>query len=441
MKPRRFTVPFSLLLIFLSCEAPAAWEHARPRYVFIMISDGSGYNHIRAADCFRGGRRRFESFPLRYAVSTFEYGGSYDPFEACSDFTYVEFGATDSASAATTLSTGVKTANGRIGMSYDGSSPLAHAFEYAENRGYSTGVITSVQWSHATPAGFVAHNANRDDYENIAREMIFESRTDVVMGCGHPMFDDNGLERVFGCDYTYVGGATTWDSLASGSAGGDADGDGDPDPWTLVTGKEDFEKYANHVLSARRLCGTARVASTLQEERARTNDMVYGDAYVSTVPSLATMAMAGINVLSMNPRGFVVMIEGGAIDKASHANRSNRAIEERIDFDSAVDAVIGWIERYSNWEESLLIVTSDHETGYLNGPGSDPYLKPITGNGIGSLPNMAWYTTGHTNSLVPLFARGSFGRSLERYVAGMDPMRGKYIDNTAIGKLLVSLYR
>ena len=58
-----------------------------------------------------------------------------------------------------------------------------------------TGVITSVEFSHATPAGFVAHNVSRNNYAEIAEEMINSSATDVIMGCGHPWYDRSGVKR------------------------------------------------------------------------------------------------------------------------------------------------------------------------------------------------------------------------------------------------------
>ena len=77
----------------------------------------------------------------------------------------------------------------------------------------STGVVTSVEWSHATPAGFVAHNASRNDYAAIANEMINDSGTDVIMGAGSPLYDDNGAPVATPSQYKYVGGVDTWNAL------------------------------------------------------------------------------------------------------------------------------------------------------------------------------------------------------------------------------------
>ncbi len=107
----------------------------------------------------------------------------------------------------------------------------------------------------------------------------------------------------------------------------------------------------------------------------------YADPFVvpliDTVPTLEEMTKAALNILDDDPDGLFLMIEGGAVDWASHANQSGRMIEEHIDFDNSVQAVVDWVQKNSNWGETLLIVTSDHETGYLTGPGSDPSWMPL----------------------------------------------------------------
>ncbi len=130
------------------------------------------------------------------------------------------------------------------------------------------------------------------------------------------------------------------------------------------------------------------------------------------------------------------MVEGGAVDWASHLNESGRMIEEAIDFERSVEAVVAWVNENSNWGETLLIVTSDHETGYLTGPGSNPTWEPIVNNGAGNLPGMEWHSGDHTNSLVVLSAKGDAARMFSRYADGHDPVRGRYLDNTEVARLV-----
>ena len=111
-------------------------------------------------------------------------------------------------------------------------------------------------------------------------------------------------------------------------------------------------------------------------------------------------------------------------------------IEEQIDFERAVEAAVLWVERNSNWGETLLIVTGDHETGYLTGPGSDPTWEPIVNNGAGNLPGMEWHSASHTNSLIAVFAKGDAARWIRRYADEDDPVRGPYVDNTEVAEVI-----
>ncbi|UCD35605.1 MAG: hypothetical protein JSU90_01885, partial [Nitrospiraceae bacterium] len=88
------------------------------------------------------------------------------------------------------------------------------------------------------------------------------------------------------------------------------------------------------------------------------------------------------------------------------------------------------------WGETLLIVTGDHETGYLTGPGSDPTWESIVNNGAGNLPGMEWHSTEHTNSLMVISAKGDAARLLHRYADQRDPVRGPLVDNTDVAQVL-----
>jgi alkaline phosphatase len=437
-----------LVILSLLAVSPTAAGRKKPvaKNIIVMIADGRGYRHVQAASYYKYGRdarQVYNRFPVRYAMSTFEayyegdpcYGRGYDPVMAWSEFDWVKTCYTDSASSATVMSTGVKTYNGAIGVDLD-QQPLVHALQVAEQKGKSTGVVTSVEWTHATPAGFVAHNISRNNYAEIGQEMIYDSAADVIMGAGHPWFGHDGEALAVPNTFKYVGGETTWDDLVAGIAGGDADGDGVDDPWTLIQTRAEFQALMNGP-TPKRVVGTAQVYQTLQVSR---SGDYYADPYVvpliETVPTLEEMTRAAINILDDDPDGLFLMVEGGAVDWASHSNQSGRMIEEHIDFDNAVQAVVDWVKANSNWGETLLIVTGDHETGYLTGPGSDPTWKPIVNNGAGVLPGMEWHSGDHTNSLLPLYAKGAAARKFRRFANEYDPVRGRYIDNTELARVL-----
>jgi alkaline phosphatase len=412
---------------------------ARPTYpknVIIMIADGCGYNHVKAADYYQCGRvpcQQYENFPVQFAMSTYPHGGSYKPRRAWRNFNYVDKGATDSAAAATAMATGIKTYNAAIGVGVN-KKPVLNLVERAEQLGKSTGGVTSVPFGHATPAGFTVHNPHRDDYQGIAKQMINDSPVDVVMGCGNPDFESNGGPAAKPY-YKYID-AMAWSALKDGSAGGDADGDGISDHWTLIQTRAQFQSLANGK-PPKRVFGVAQVFETLQE--GRPGNVFALPCFVpfnENVPTLEEMTKAALNVLDDDPDGFFVMIEGGAVDWAAHNNQSGRLIEEMNDFNRSVNAVIEWVHRSSNWNDTLLIVTADHETGHLTGPGRNELVS----NGPGKLPAMEWHSRNHTNSLVPLFAKGAGAEQFKKTIDGNDSVRGPYIDNTDIANTIFILW-
>ena len=441
---------FALCIGSLSAAAtdsvPAGTK--KPRNIIILIGDGMGFNHVEAASCYETGKKRgfvWNGFPVALAMTTYADGGSYSPESAWSDPGYLKLGATDSAAAATAMSTGRKTSRKAIGVGPNGN-PLTHLMERAEARGKATGVVTSVPISHATPAGFVAHNRSRHEYAQIANEMLFDSAVDVIMGAGHPYFDDDNRKRDDAISFDYVGGGDTWRKLAGGNAlGADSDGDGKRDRWTLITSKRAFKRLGKGK-TPKRVVGIARVHSTLQYYRSAAEGADEGTPFAvpmnNRVPSLATMTEGALNVLDNDPDGFVLMVEGGAIDWAGHSNNTARMIEELVAFDEAVEAAIAWVEQNSDWAESLVIVTSDHETGYLLGPcaTADPDRKVVNG-GEGELPRVSWHSGGHTNSLVPVFAKGAAAQGMAYFADLVDPIRGRYLDNTELAGFVTKLIR
>ena len=414
--------------------------------IILMIGDGMGYNHVEAASLYRFGKtggQAYASFPISLSMSTYSANGAgYDPDKAWSDFDYVKSGYTDSAAAATAMATGVKTTNRFIGLDPD-KRPLNNVVSYAESAGKATGIVTTVPISHATPAGFSAHNENRYDFEGIAAEMLNVSTLDVLMGAGHPEYDDDGATAPDPREYRYAGGVDLWQAIKGCSAGGDCDGDGEPDPWKLVETREDIIALREGD-TPKRVLALARVHRTLQQRRHTPDGNAADDEpnkvrFNDGVPTLAEMSAAALNVLDEDPDGFFLMVEGGAIDWAAEHNESGRLIEEQIDFDKAVETVIEWVEQNSSWDETILIVTADHEAGYLLGPDSDPEWKPLVDHGKDKLPGMEWHSTSHTNSLVPLYAKGKGAALLEKYAGETDPVRGRYLDNTEIASAIFEL--
>jgi len=441
-------------LLLLGAGTGLGADDAPPVRLILMIADGAGFNHFRAASAYRTGRPDglvWDGFPVRLAVSTFSASGrGYDPGRAAREAGYFPLYPTDSAAAATAMATGFKTRNGALGVDTD-KRPLRRVTDAARAAGLAAGLVTTVPLSHATPAAFGVHAQERNRYADLARQLIDNEALSVLMGCGHPGFDANGRPRALVKGYDYVGGAETWAALERGEAG--RRDTGSVPAWRLVQDRAGFLALATGVPPAR-VVGVAPVAKTLQQERAPSRDWngdgtisfadaaaapAYGDPATPGMPTLAEMAEAALAVLRPAPRGFFLMIEGGAVDWGGHQNQTGRMIEELLDFHDAVQAVCGWVERHGGWDRTLLLVTADHETGFLQGraaAGSDATCPPVEARGAGEMPEGVWKSKTHTNQLVPLFARGWNAERFAALTRGRDAAHGAYVDNTDIARVL-----
>jgi alkaline phosphatase len=464
---RRLVVVLTVAVAAIVLAANTGWA---AKNVILMIADGSGHNTWLAASMYQGtlGKQTFDQPGWqRFACSTYPLNLSekptgdttqdssviYDPRKAWdtapsdpgrvgfAGYEYLTTTATDSAAAATAMATGRKTYNHAINWTNDGLPLRGQTIaEIAKAHGRSTGVVTTVQWSDATPAGLGgAHNVARGNHAQIANEMLDGDWLDVIMGTGNPDYDNDGqaLAARQTHDYQWVGGRANWQSLKQGRRG-----------WKLIESQADFAAIASGPTPPK-VVGVAHIAKTLQEKRARnqttsatsgTSAEPFAIPFNRNVPTLATMTKAAINCLDDNPKGFYLMIEGGAVDWANHDNKPARMIEEQVDFVRAVEAVADWVNKHSSWDDTLLILTADHECGLLWGPKSDvAAFDPIRDNGPGRLPGMKYNSRYHSNSLVPLYARGPGSQRFAELVKGTDAkaaavwhFSGKYVDNTDI---------
>lgn len=445
----RFT---AALIILSNCIVSTCRSVPKqPKNIILMISDGWSYNHILATDYYQYGKtnvQSYQAFPFHAAVSTYMAGGHYEPDRAWASFDYVKKNPTESAAAATALSTGTMTYKGAICVDTE-KKPLENIVQRAEKLDKATGVVTSVFWNHATPAGMVAHDTSRNNYIEIAREMIYDSGLEVIMGCGHIFYDDNAKPATPDeNDYGLV--ETLWNDLAAGTAGNDADHDGIIDYWTTIHDSIDFVKLMDGD-TPKRVLGMPKCRTTLQYMRSgqtagqgpsapNTTDPPYTDAFNKGIPTLEQMTIGALNVLDNDEDGFFLMVEGGAVDWASHDNTTARMIEEQIDLNKSVDAVVRWINQNSSWDETLVILTGDHECGYLTGPDSNPAWEPIKNNGKGHLPGTQWNSGDHTNQLIPLYAKGPGIQLLRQHADEYDIKRGYYLQNSEVGQTMLTLW-
>ncbi|KAA3643407.1 MAG: alkaline phosphatase [Chloroflexi bacterium] len=287
---------------------------------------------------------------------------------------------TDSAAGATAMSSGVQTRYGVVGLDKD-YEPVITILEQAEALGWSTGLVTTVQMAHATPASFAAHVADRANMLEIARQYLVAD-VDVLMGGGEDEFLPGG-ER--GC-YPEPGER----------------GDGS----NLVAQAQE--------LGYRYIC-TAEELSSLDVANTPKLLGLFGDEEMVRPfsPSLTEMTIKAVEILSQNPNGFFLMVEGGQIDWAGHANDAAWAMETTLGFDSAV----AYGQAYAAIDGNVLvIVAADHETGGmsvgLTPDGTFRQEGPFTG-ADGQEFYVDWQTGSHTAVDIPINAQGPYANMLE----------------------------
>lgn len=447
-------------VIATACALTApSWSSGAPvENVILFISDGASWGTVDMASYWEfgeRGRQPYDDFavklgmttePLSNPQATYDPSAAWDPTPTGDDdyfegYKAIKQGATDSAAAGTALATGVKTSNGRISTDAEGN-PLPFITQEMKASGRSTGVVSSVGFSHATPAVFGAQNVNRGDTHAIAHQMINEGTLDLIMGGGNPNFDDNAQRRATP-EYDWLS-EEDWTALNGPDA-----------PMTLIETTSDFEALADGSLEIQgRLIGLPEAGATLQANRdplttppdpdapgSPNLGFPIGHELLPNVPTLATMTAGALNHLGKDEDGLFLMVEGGAVDWMAHANATGRVIEEQIDFNHAVGAAVDWVSANSSWDETLMIVLTDHGNGAPMGPNSDSIaFQPIENNGKGVLPGVLWHSGNHTTENTLLWANGAGSEDLLSMVVGEDPFLqsilgfndGRYIDITGV---------
>ena len=323
---KKITAVLAALLIVLSAVSAAGsmetesairayTENASPKYVFMFIGDGMSSPQTNSAQVYNGRNQSglvelqeltFTQFP----VVGLQY--TQDSTSFCPD----------SASTATSLSSGFKTHSGVIGMGVDRVTPGTTIAEMLHDMGWKIGIVSTVTINHATPAAFYAHIASRNDYYDIGLQMA-----------------DSGFEY-----------------FAGGSVNKADDGEKSiyevlEDKGYLVTNDKDT------ILSLNADSGKVYAYSpVLQDDGAMPYDI---DAPADSL-RLKDFVKKGIDVL-YNETGFFMMVEGGKIDWAGHANDAVANMSDTLALDEAVEVALDFAKAHP--DETLIIVTGDHETG------------------------------------------------------------------------------
>ncbi len=476
---RRWNLSLLILLILLSAnfrspERVTAQKNIPfAKYIILLIGDGMGYNHLQAANLYTKQIPDYQSWQS-VGVSTYPEGGTYDPQAAWSDFLYVTSSQiTDSAAAATALYTGSKTSIGSISVNADHSARLLTITEIARTRGMAVGAVTTTPISDATPGAWIAHNDARQNGFAILDEALWGDPN--TTGNADKSYYEGGHGKTIPPVSLLIGGGhPNWYTTGNHFVNND-----------IITKLKNELNQPGAFKYIERISGSPDGGQRLLNEAQKNDtmrlvglfggsngDVEYrladGSGFNPENPTLPEMTRAALAVLEKDRDGFILMIEGGTIDHASHANKMNEMIGEVIGFNDAIQAVIDWVNdpyNASDWENTLVIITADHETGYLTAspsafadqplgeisPNTLQFEKVISSTGrraswvdqnnnneidSGETVYWAWNSGGHTNSLVPLFIRGKGSEKLNQYIRGFDPIRGDYIDNTDVFKLM-----
>lgn len=310
-----------------------AW--AQPRYIFYFIGDGMGPNEVLLTEMYRAELEgHIGRIPL--CMTQFPFTGQLTTFSRSN-------GITDSSAAGTALATGTKTKNGMLGVNPDGE-PLRSVAEILHHSGWGVGITTSVSIDHATPGAFYAHVKNRSDYHTIGMQLI-ESQ------------------------YEFFGGSTFLQPI------------GKEDPFAPSLYQEAQRAdiaIAHGMIEADKLIHNAKRVILIPENEGTTEDyhglgrLPFAIDKQPKDLTLPQITRAAIGQLTMKDR-FFLMVEGGEIDWACHDNDAATVIGEVEEFDAAIKEAFAFYMEHP--DETLIIVTADHETGGLILGNSDYTLN------------------------------------------------------------------
>ncbi len=331
-------------------------ESSEVKNIIFMIGDGLGVAQVYAA---------MELSEETLNMEKAEFAG----FTKTSSLTHK---ITDSAAGGTAMATGKKTKNGVIGQDTTGVI-FKSILEYAEENGLSTGLVSTSSITHATPASFIAHEINRNNYEAIAADFL-DTDIEVFIGGGYDHFGnrEDGLNLIDSLTQKGYEVDTTMDEVMNSGA----------------------EKLAG-------LVGKGHLPPAKQ---GRGN-------------MLPEATRKSLDILSKNEKGFFLMVEGSQIDWGGHANDIDYVLSETYDFDRAVGVALEFAEKNPG---TLIVVSSDHETGGLTLPAVEGDYKVISSH---------FSTGGHSPVMVPIF---SYGPGAEKF-SGI-------IDNTDFFPRFMELY-
>ena len=356
-----------LIAAAIAAHAAPAFAAGEAKNVIFFLGDGMGPTTITAARIYKykeEGALNFEKLERTARIKTYSNDAQ----------------TTDSAPSMSAYMTGVKMNNEVLSMSSNtiavapskdangnatinncapsNGTPVATILELAKAKGKAVGAVTTTELTHATPAATYAHICHRDAQYAIAAQAVpggagYNSAlldgVDVLMGGGRNHFTP------YNAATNPKGRADGRDLLAELAAKG----------YTVAATKADMAAAPNN----KKFIGLYSSKSHLEYELDRSATPPAGEG--ATQPSLAEMTVKAIDILSQNPNGYFLMVEGGRIDHALHATNAKRALVDTIAFDDAVQAALDKVKQSDpTLANTLIVVTADHDhTLTFNGYG------------------------------------------------------------------------
>ena len=323
---KRFSILMTLLVIAIAVSAEV-------KYVFYFIGDGMGANQVLGAEMYRSALLGEPLGRVQTLMTTFPYSGHASSYSKSN-------GITDSAAAGTCLATGKKTKNGMLGLDQD-SVRIQTIAEELKKEGWGIGIMTTVAIDHATPAAFYAHVNDRDKYYKIGKQLA-ESDFDFFGGAGfhHPQGkkDDKDVNLYRNAEKAgYV--------IAHGYEEGLVESQKSKVERLILVQKDD-DQGAKH--------GSNLPYAIDRKE---------GDLTLKQIVSTA------IPFLEARHEKFFMMVEGGMVDYACHGDDAATAYGEVWDMDEAMQVAYEFYKEHP--DETLIVVTADHETGGMALGNSD----------------------------------------------------------------------
>lgn len=304
-------------VLFWGCSNDKEESAKVPKYIFYFIGDGMGYSHISLAEAYLANVEG-DIGARQLAMTKFPVYGMVNTFSANRQIT-------GSAAAGTALATGYKENIDNVGF-FDGKfKDKETILQTAQNKGYKTGLISSVSIDHATPAAFYANSPCRSNYYDIAKQLV-------------------------GSEINFLGGGGLRNNMGEDNL--------EPDVFNLLI--EDGYEILNNIDELNKENEKTFLVNPVILPSA---DMPYAiDRAELGGYSLENIVNAGIEFL-FDDNGFLMVVEGGKIDWAAHENDAGALIYDIIDFDNSVKMAYEFYKNYP--DQTLIIVTSDHETGGL----------------------------------------------------------------------------